>query len=96
MTKKSPNLITPFVLFSLILGAAGLTATHFLAVQFQEKIVTQQLNEAANKANLQIDSELDKFKQIPDLLSHDPRLISYFTSSPQTDKITVTQLNKLL
>ncbi|OBT05909.1 histidine kinase [Vibrio cyclitrophicus] len=96
MTKKSSNLITPFVLFSLILGAAGLTATHFLAVQFQEKIVTQQLNEAANKANLQIDSELDKFKQIPDLLSHDPRLISYFTSSPQTDKITVTQLNKLL
>ncbi|OCH49587.1 sensor histidine kinase [Vibrio cyclitrophicus] len=96
MTKKSPNLITPFVLFSLILGAAGLTATHFLAVQFQEKIVTQQLNEAANKANLQIDSELDKFKQIPDLLSHDPRLISYFTSSPQTDKTTVTQLNKLL
>ncbi|MEZ9324445.1 sensor histidine kinase [Vibrio cyclitrophicus] len=96
MTKKSPNLITPFILFSLILGAAGLTATHFLAVQFQEKIVTQQLNEAANKANLQIDSELDKFKQIPDLLSHDPRLISYFTSSPQTDKITVTQLNKLL
>ncbi|MEZ9641363.1 ATP-binding protein [Vibrio cyclitrophicus] len=96
MTRKSPNLITPFVLFSLILGAAGLTATHFLAVQFQEKIVTQQLNEAANKANLQIDSELDKFKQIPDLLSHDPRLISYFTSSPQTDKITVTQLNKLL
>jgi len=96
VTKKSPNLITPFVLFSLILGAAGLTATHFLAVQFQEKIVTQQLNEAANKANLQIDSELDKFKQIPDLLSHDPRLISYFTSSPQTDKITVTQLNKLL
>ncbi|ERM58387.1 Signal transduction histidine kinase [Vibrio cyclitrophicus FF75] len=78
------------------MGAAGLTATHFLAVQFQEKIVTQQLNEAANKANLQIDSELDKFKQIPDLLSHDPRLISYFTSSPQTDKITVTQLNKLL
>lgn len=96
MTKKSPNLITPFILFSLILGAAGLTATHFLAVQFQEKIVTQQLNEAANKANLQIDSELDKFKQIPNLLSHDPRLISYFTSSPQTDKITVTQLNKLL
>jgi two-component system C4-dicarboxylate transport sensor histidine kinase DctB len=88
--------MTPFVLFSLLLGAAGLTATHFMAVQFQEKIVTQQLNEAANKANLQIDSELDKFKQIPNLLSHDPRLLSYFDSSPQTDKISEAQLNQLL
>jgi two-component system C4-dicarboxylate transport sensor histidine kinase DctB len=88
--------MTPFVLFSLLLGAAGLTATHFMAVQFQEKVVTQQLNEAANKANLQIDSELDKFKQIPDLLSHDPRLLSYFDSTPQTDKISAAQLNQLL
>nr|WP_216611447.1 ATP-binding protein [Vibrio crassostreae] len=88
--------MTPFVLFSLLLGAAGLTATHFMAVQFQEKIVTQQLNEAANKANLQIDSELDKFKQIPNLFSHDPRLLSYFDSSPQTDKISAAQLNQLL
>ncbi|MEZ9513746.1 ATP-binding protein [Vibrio splendidus] len=96
MTKILPNLMTPFVLFSLLLGAAGLIATHFMAVQFQEKIVTQQLNEAANKANLQIDSELDKFKQIPDLLSHDPRLLSYFDSTPQTDKISAAQLNQLL
>ncbi|WP_210454965.1 sensor histidine kinase [Vibrio crassostreae] len=96
MTKILPNLMTPFVLFSLLLGAAGLTATHYMAVQFQEKIVTQQLNEAANKANLQIDSELDKFKQIPNLLSHDPRLLSYFDSSPQTDKISAAQLNQLL
>ncbi|WP_172378502.1 sensor histidine kinase [Vibrio sp. Vb339] len=96
MTKILPNLMTPFVLFSLLLGAAGLTATHFMAVQFQEKIVTQQLDEAANKANLQIDSELDKFKQIPDLLSHDPRLLSYFDSSPQADKISAAQLNQLL
>ncbi|WP_060980812.1 sensor histidine kinase [Vibrio splendidus] len=96
MTKILPNLMTPFVLFSLLLGAAGLTATHFLAGQFQEKIVTQQLDEAANKANLQIDSELDKFKQIPDLLSHDPRLLSYFDSSPQADKISAAQLNQLL
>lgn len=96
MTKILPNLMTPFVLFSLLLGAAGLTATHFLAVQFQEKIVTQQLNEAANKANLQIDSELDKFKQIPDLLSHDPRLLSYFDTSPQADRISAAQLNNLL
>ncbi|UPR49942.1 sensor histidine kinase [Vibrio cyclitrophicus] len=96
MTKIRPNLMTPFVLFSLLLGAAGLTATHFMAVQFQEKIVTQQLNEAATKANLQIDSELDKFKQIPDLLSHDPRLLSYFDKSPQADRISAAQLNQLL
>ncbi|MEZ9542155.1 ATP-binding protein [Vibrio sp. 10N.286.48.C11] len=96
MTKILPNLMTPFVLFSLLLGAAGLTATHFMAVQFQEKIVTQQLDEAANKANLQIDSELDKFKQIPDLLSHDPRLLSYFDSSQRANKISAAQLNQLL
>lgn len=96
MTKKRPNLLTPFVLFSLLLGIAGLSATHFMAVQYQEKIVAQQLHEAANKANLQIDSELEKFKQIPDLLSHDPRLISYFAHDAQANKITATDLNKLL
>ncbi|MEC7940920.1 MAG: ATP-binding protein [Pseudomonadota bacterium] len=96
MSKKLSNLITPFVFFSLILGAAGLTATHFLAGQYQEQVVTQQLNEAANKANVQIDSELDKFKQIPDLLSHDPRLLSYFDKSPKTDKISTAELNTLL
>tara|TARA_B100001059_G_scaffold222328_1_gene246152 strand:+ start:482 stop:2350 length:1869 start_codon:yes stop_codon:yes gene_type:complete len=96
VSKKLSNLITPFVFFSLILGAAGLTATHFLAGQYQEQVVTQQLNEAANKANLQIDSELDKFKQIPDLLSHDPRLLSYFEKSPKTDKISTAELNTLL
>tara|TARA_Y100000588_G_scaffold72583_1_gene74943 strand:+ start:2742 stop:4610 length:1869 start_codon:yes stop_codon:yes gene_type:complete len=96
VSKKLSNLITPFVFFSLILGAAGLTATHFLAGQYQEQVVTQQLNEAANKANLQIDSELDKFKQIPDLLSHDPRLLSYFDKSLKTDKISTAELNTLL
>ena len=96
MSKKLSNLITPFVFFSLILGAVGLTATHFLAGQYQEQFVTQQLNEAANKANLQIDSELDKFKQIPDLLSHDPRLLSYFDESPKGDKISTAELNTLL
>ncbi|MEZ9893629.1 ATP-binding protein [Vibrio lentus] len=96
MTKKRPNLPTPFVLFSLLLGIAGLSATHFMAVQYQEKIVAQQLHEAANKANLQIDSELEKFKQIPDLLSHDPRLVSYFAHDVQANKMTATDLNKLL
>ncbi|MCC4781819.1 sensor histidine kinase [Vibrio lentus] len=96
MTKKQPNLLTPFVLFSLLLGIAGLSATHFMAVQYQEKIVAQQLHEAANKANLQIDSELDKFKQIPDLLSHDPRLLSYFDHDALANKMTATDLNKLL
>ncbi|MFS1907531.1 sensor histidine kinase [Vibrio lentus] len=67
-----------------------------MAVQYQEKIVAQQLHEAANKANLQIDSELEKFKQIPDLLSHDPRLISYFSHDAQANKISATDLNKLL
>ncbi|MFS1860473.1 sensor histidine kinase [Vibrio lentus] len=67
-----------------------------MAVQYQEKIVAQQLHEAANKANLQIDSELEKFKQIPDLLSHDPRLISYFAHDTQANKMTATDLNKLL
>ncbi|WP_430980676.1 sensor histidine kinase [Vibrio lentus] len=67
-----------------------------MAVQYQEKIVAQQLHEAANKANLQIDSELEKFKQIPDLLSHDPRLVSYFAHDAQANKMTATDLNKLL
>ena len=35
VTKILLNLMTPFVLFSLLLGVVGLSATHFLAVQFQ-------------------------------------------------------------
>ena len=73
-----------FFMLSLILGGIGLYATHHIATQYQDKVVSKELKDAANKANLQIESELAKFKQIPNLLRHDPRLLTYLTShTPQ-------------
>lgn len=83
------------LLLALLLGLAGLSATHYLASLYQNKMVTEQLKEASSKADLQIDSELDKFKQIPALLSHDPRLLSYFDDS-LSDRFNDKQLNPLL
>lgn len=91
MANKITRFLTPFVIASLLLGAAGLAATHLLAEQYQLRLVREQLQEAANKANLQLDSELAKFKQVPAILSHDPRILGYF--SKQT---TAQQLNLLL
>ena len=91
MANKITRFLTPFAIASLLLGAAGLAATHLLAEQYQQRLVREQLEEAANKANLQLDSELAKFKQAPAILSHDPRILGYF--SKQT---TAQQLNLLL
>ncbi|WP_285402802.1 MULTISPECIES: ATP-binding protein [unclassified Vibrio] len=91
MANKITRFLTPSVIASLLLGAAGLAATHLLAEQYQQRLVREQLEEAANKANLQLDSELAKFKQVPAILSHDPRILGYF--SKQT---TAQQLNLLL
>ena len=91
MAFKISRFFTPFVIASLSLGAAGFAATHLLAEQFQQRLVGEQLQEAANKASLQLDSEIAKFKQVPAILSHDPRILGYF--SRQT---SAQQLNLLL
>ena len=91
MANKIPRFLTPFVLASLLLGAAGVVATHLLAEQYQQRLVREQLQEAANKANLQLDSELAKFKQVPAILSHDPRILGYFS-----EHTSAQQLNLLL
>lgn len=79
MANKISRFFTPFVIASLSLGAAGFAATHLLAEQYQQRLVGEQLQEAAKKANLQLDSEIAKFKQVPAILSHDPRILGYFS-----------------
>ncbi|WP_345776505.1 ATP-binding protein [Vibrio sp. 99-70-13A1] len=91
LSVKRLILLKPFFILSLILGGIGLCATHHIATQYQDKVVSKELKDAANKANLQIESELAKFKQIPNLLRHDPRLLSYLTSNKQNQN-----LNELL
>ncbi len=81
----------PFILLALVIGILGLNSTHQLAKQYHTKKLTTLLEAAASKANQQIDSELAKFQQIPDLLSHDPRLINYFRHQNSSDN-----LNQLL
>lgn len=91
MANKISRFFTPFVIASLSLGAAGFAATHLLAEQYQQRLVGEQLQEAANKANLQLDSEIAKFKQVPAILSHDPRILGYFS-----EQTSAQQLNLLL
>lgn len=91
MAFKISRFFTPFVIASLSLGAAGFAATHLLAEQFQQRLVGEQLQEAANKASLQLDSEIAKFKQVPAILSHDPRILGYFS-----EETSAQQLNLLL
>ncbi|MGF1752643.1 ATP-binding protein [Vibrio makurazakiensis] len=68
------------MLLALVLGVIGLNSTHQLAKHYHTQQLTEQLNESARKANQQLDSELVKFQQIPDLLSNDPRLSDYFNN----------------
>ncbi len=81
----------PFILLSLLIGIIGLNSTHQLSKQYHTQKLSENLEEAAHKASQQIDSELAKFQQIPNLLSHDPRLINYFTLQNSKDR-----LNQLL
>ncbi|EHU4976048.1 sensor histidine kinase [Vibrio vulnificus] len=68
-----------FFLFMLLLGGIGLTVTHFAASHYQQNKWASILKNYADRANQQLSSELAKFEQIPNLLSHDPRLLTYLT-----------------
>lgn len=61
----------------VLLGGLGLLMTHFSASHYQEEKWNTILQNYADRAKQRLSSELAKFEQIPNLLSHDPRLLNY-------------------
>lgn len=80
-----------FIIKSVIIGLVSLILIFFSVTQYKQTQLQKQFNASAQKAYQQIDSELAKFQQIPNLLDHDPRIAAYFEG-----KLSSETLNELL
>jgi two-component system C4-dicarboxylate transport sensor histidine kinase DctB len=95
----SPKAIRHFVLLISAIGLAGLLLTHYYAMQYQQRQWQATLTTLANQVSQKIDAELAKFEQIPNLLSHDPRLLAAVknqTSSPSLNPLLSDWLKQSL
>ncbi|MDF2153107.1 ATP-binding protein [Vibrio sp. CAU 1672] len=91
MNLISPKAVRHFLLLLLSIGLIGLALTHYYATQYQHQRWQQTLKVQASQIGQEIDSELAKFEQIPNLLSHDPRLLVAMQHDEPPE-----QLNRLL
>ena len=73
----NPKAIRHFVLLISAVGLVGLLLTHYYATQYQQRQWQSLLATLANQVSQKIDAELAKFEQVPNVLSHDPRPVSY-------------------
>ncbi|WP_399425417.1 ATP-binding protein [Vibrio campbellii] len=71
----NPKALRHFLLVLLAIGLVGLMLTHKYATQHQHDQWQSKLQTQASQVAQEIDYELAKFEQIPNLLSHDPRLL---------------------
>lgn len=65
-----------FLPLLLVIGMLGLDLTHQYATQYQYEQWQHKLEKQASQTAQEIGYELAKFEQIPNLLSHDPRLLT--------------------
>lgn len=86
----NPKALRHFLLVLLAIGMVGLISTHKYATQHQHD-QWQKLQTQATQVAQEIDYELAKFEQIPNLLSHDPRLLDAVKIGKPSDA-----LNRLL
>ena len=75
MNLLNPKALRHFLLVLLAIGLVGLMLTHKYATQHQHDQWQSKLQTQASQVAQEIDYELAKFEQIPNLLSHDPRLL---------------------
>ena len=75
MNLLNPKALRHFLLVLLAIGLIGLMLTHKYATQHQHDQWQSKLQTQASQVAQEIDYELAKFEQIPNLLSHDPRLL---------------------
>ncbi|MBT0017728.1 sensor histidine kinase [Vibrio alginolyticus] len=71
----NPKALRHFLLLLCAVGISGLALTHHYATQYQHDQWQQKLERQAAQVSQEVDYELAKFEQIPNLLSHDPRLL---------------------
>ncbi|CAE6929246.1 COG4191 Signal transduction histidine kinase regulating C4-dicarboxylate transport system [Vibrio sp. B1FLJ16] len=76
MNLLNPKALRHFILLLFVIGMTGLVLTHHFATEYQHEKWQQKLKNQASLASQEVDYELAKFEQIPNLLSHDPRLLS--------------------
>ncbi len=96
LVSQNVNLLNPkalrhFLLFLFVTGMTGLALTHHFAMEYQHEQWQRKLKNQASLVSQEVDYELAKFEQIPNLLNHDPRLLRAIERGAP-----YTQLNHLL
>lgn len=91
MNLLNPKALRHFLLLLLVIGILGLALTHHYATRYQHDQWQQKLKSQAAQVSQEVDYELAKFEQIPNLLSHDPRLLEAVEKGAPS-----TELNLLL
>ncbi len=79
-----------FVFITSLIGLIGLGLTHYYASQKQQDQWQQKMHLYADQISEQLALELEKFKQVPSLLSQDPRVADFIEDQDHN------ALNKLL
>jgi two-component system C4-dicarboxylate transport sensor histidine kinase DctB len=87
----NPKALRHFLLLLLAIGITGLALTHHYATEYQHDQWQRKLENQALLVSQEVDYELAKFEQIPNLLSHDPRLLKAVEQGTPSD-----DLNELL
>lgn len=75
MNLLNPKALRHFLLFLFVTGMTGLAFTHHFATEYQHEQWQRKLKNQASLVSQEVDYELAKFEQIPNLLNHDPRLL---------------------
>ncbi|WP_225927159.1 ATP-binding protein [Vibrio alfacsensis] len=70
------NALRHFLSVLFAIGVFGLVLTHHYATQYQQDQWQDKLKSQAIQTGQEIEYELAKFEQVPNLLSHDPRLLA--------------------
>ncbi|HCE1827996.1 TPA: sensor histidine kinase [Vibrio parahaemolyticus] len=91
MNLLNPKALRHFLLLLFAIGILGLALTHHYATRYQHDQWQQKLKSQAAQVSQEVDYELAKFEQIPNLLSHDPRLLEAVEKGAPS-----TELNLLL
>ncbi len=87
----NPKALRHFLLLLFSIGIVGFALTHHFATEYQHAQWQRKLKDQASLVSQEVDYELAKFEQIPNLLSHDPRLLSAIKQGSPFD-----ELNQLL
>ncbi|MGP8308667.1 sensor histidine kinase [Vibrio sp. YIC-376] len=91
MNLLNPKALRHFLLLLFAIGITGLILTHHYATEYQHDQWQRKLENQASLVSQEVDYELAKFEQIPNLLSHDPRLLKAVERGTTSD-----DLNQLL